>query len=40
MKEYCFVIQPYNGGDFDNRFDDMVLCQDLAQVKMRNLSSS
>ena len=24
MKEYCFVIQPYDGGDFDNRFDDII----------------
>ncbi len=21
MKEYCFVIQPYDGGDFDNRYE-------------------
>ena len=24
MKEYCFVIQPYDGGDFDNRYDDII----------------
>lgn len=24
MKNYCFVIQPYDGGDFDNRFDDII----------------
>lgn len=24
MKEYCFVIQPYDDGDFDNRFDDII----------------
>lgn len=24
MEEYCFVIQPYDRGDFDHRFDDIV----------------
>lgn len=24
MKDYCFVIQPYDGGDFDNRYDDII----------------
>lgn len=24
MEEYCFVIQPYDRGDFDNRYDDII----------------